>query len=117
MYSRKSIREMIIEELLNDDAMFSKYDGPGQSNSELVKKMIHHNDKDLRHPPEERGGSYMTHNQLFNICQQAEYLLDNIPEGSTIEPWMESKITTAQDALDAVYESLFARFERHNRTH
>jgi hypothetical protein len=55
----------------------------------------------------------MTHNQLFNICTQAQYLLDNIPEGSTIEPWMESKITTAQDALDAVYESLFARFENH----
>jgi len=113
MYSRKSIREMIIEELLNDDAMFSKYDAPGQSNQELVQKMVQHNEKNLLHPEEERGGSYMTHNQLFNICTQAQYLLDNIPEGSTIEPWMESKITTAQDALDAVYESLFARFENH----
>lgn len=112
MHSRKSIREMIIEELLNDDAMFSKYDAPGQSNQELVQKMIQHNDNSLLHDPEERGGSYMTHNQLFNICQQAQYLLDSIPEGSTIEPWMESKITTAQDALDAVYESLFAKLER-----
>jgi len=112
MYSKKSIREMIIEELLNDDAMFSKYDFPGQSNSELVGNMIQSNEKNLLHPSHEKKGSYMTHNQLFNICQQAQYLLDNIPEGKEIEPWMESKITTAQDALDSVYESLFARFER-----
>ena len=69
MHSRKSIREMIIEELLNDDAMFSKYEMPGQSNSELVNNMIQSNDTDLLHPDTERGGSYMTHNQLFNICQ------------------------------------------------
>lgn len=111
MYSREKIRNMIIEELLNDDAMFSKHDVPGQSNHELVKKMVHNNEKDLRHPPEERGGSYMTHNQLYNICAQARYLMDNIPKGATIEPWMESKLTTAQDALDSVYESLFARIE------
>ena len=73
MKSRKEIREMIIEELLNDDAMFSKHDVPGESNQELMS---------------------------------------NIPEGATLEPWMESKITTAQDALDAVYESLFARIEK-----
>ena len=115
MYSRKSIREMIIEELLNDDAMFSKYDLPGQPNVELVGNMIQSNEKDLLHPAHERGGSYMTHNQLFNICQQAKYLLENIPEGSTLEPWMESKITTAQDALDSVYESLFAKFERQRK--
>ena len=111
MKSRKEIREMIIEELLNDDAMFSKHDVPGESNQELVKKMINHNEENLLHPSEEKHGSYMTHNQLYNICAQARYLLDNIPEGSTLEPWMESKITTAQDALDSVYESLFARFE------
>lgn len=113
MKSRKEIREMIIEELLNDDAIFANYDAPGQSNQALVKNMINHNEKNLLHSDEERHGSYMTHNQLFNICSQAKYLLDNIPEGSTIEPWMESKITTAQDALDAVYESLFARIENH----
>jgi hypothetical protein len=111
MKSRKQIRDIIIEELLNDDAMFAKYDSPGQSNQALVKKMISHNEKDMLHPEEERSGSYMTHNQLFNICAQARYLMDNIPEGATIEPWMESKITTAQDALDSVYESLFARIE------
>ncbi len=112
MKQRKNIREIIIEELLNDDAMFSKYEMPGESNQELINKMISHNEKNLLHPGEERAGSYMTHNQLFNICSQAKYLLDNIPEGSTLEPWMESKITTAQDALDSVFESLFARFER-----
>ena len=111
MKSKKEIRKMIIEELLNDDAMFLKYDVPGESNQALVKKMINHNEKNLMHPNEERHGSYMTHNQLYNICAQARYLLDNIPEGSTLEPWMESKITTAHDALDSVYESLFARFE------
>ena len=111
MKSRREIRKLIVEELLNDDAIYSTYEVPGHSNQELIKKMIHSNEKDLTHPPEERGGSYMTHNQLFNICTQARYLLDNIPEGATIEPWMESKITTAQDALDAVYESLFARIE------
>lgn len=112
MKSRKEIREMIIEELLNDDAMFSKHDFPGESNQALVSKMIQHNEKNLLHPDEERHGSYMTHNQLFNICAQARYLMSNIPEGSTLEPWMESKITTAQDALDSVYESLFARIEK-----
>ena len=111
MKSRKEIRDMIIEELLNDDAMFLKYDAPGESNQALVKKMISHNEKNLLHPSEERHGSYMTHNQLYNICHQARYLMDNIPEGATIEPWMESKLTTAQDALDSVYESLFARIE------
>ena len=115
MYSRKSIREMIIEELLNDDAMFSKYDLPGQSNSELVGDMIQSNEKDLLHPSHEKRGSYMTHKQLFNMCKQAQYLLNCIPEGSTLEPWMESKITTAHDALDSVYESLFARFERQRK--
>jgi len=112
MKSRKEIRDMIIEELLNDDAMFSKHDVPGESNQELVKKMIKHNEKNLLHPEEERHGSYMTHKQLFNICSQARYLMSNIPEGSTLEPWMESKITTAHDALDSVYESLFARIEK-----
>jgi len=113
MHSRKSIRDMIIEELLNDDAMFSKYDAPGESNQDLIRKMVHHNEKDLLHPKSERNGSYMTHNQLFNILSQSQYLLDNIPEGSTLEPWMESKITTAKEALDSVYENLFSRFERH----
>ena len=112
MKSRKEIREMIIEELLNDDAMFSKHDAPGESNQELVKKMMQHNEKDLLHTEKEKHGSYMTHGQLFNICAQARYLMSNIPEGATLEPWMESKITTAQDALDSVYESLFARIEK-----
>ena len=111
MKLKKEVRKMIIEELLNDDAMFSKYDMPGESNQDLIKKMVQHNEKNMLHPEEERHGSYMTHNQLFNICAQARYLMDNIPEGATIEPWMESKLTTAQDALDSVYESIFARIE------
>jgi len=111
MQSRRELRKMIIEELLNDDAMFSKYDSPGESNQELIKKMIQHNEKDLTHPDSERSGSYMSHKQLFNMCYQARYLMDNIPEGSVLEPWMESKITSAHDALDSVFESLFSRFE------
>lgn len=111
MKSRRELRQMIIEELLNDDAMFSKYDSPGESNQELIKKMIHNNEKDLLHDEEESAGSYMSHTELFNICNQAKYLLDNIPEGSTLEPWMESKITSAHDALDSVFESLFSKFE------
>ena len=112
MKSRRSLRKMIIEELINDDAIFAGQQAPGDSNQELIKKMIKHNDKNLTHPDSERHGSYMTHNQLFNICEQAQYLLSNVPEGSTLEPWMESKLTVASEALDSVFKSLYARLER-----
>tara|TARA_B100000287_G_C20367609_1_gene676421 strand:- start:56 stop:394 length:339 start_codon:yes stop_codon:yes gene_type:complete len=112
MKSRQSLRKMIIEELINDDAIFSNQEVPGESNQELIKKMIKHNEKDLMHPDNERNGSYMTHNQLFHICNQADYLLNNVPEGSTLEPWMETKLTIASEALDSVYKSLFSRLEK-----
>lgn len=112
MNTKRKIRNMIIEELLNDDAMFSRYDSPGESNQELVSKMIKNNEMDLVDPNDE-SGSYMTHSQLFNIRKQAEYLLKNLPEGVTLEPWMESKLTSAHDALDAVFESLFSKIEKH----
>ena len=44
----------------------------------------------------------MTRNQLLQMAEYAMFLADNMPENAQLEPWVQSKITLANDYISKV---------------
>ena len=60
--------------------------------------------------------SYMAYRNLHDIYENVEELLHMLDEDETLEDWIESKITTAKNAISDVYSSI--RYDkRHEHEH
>jgi uncharacterized protein (DUF2344 family) len=50
----------------------------------------------------------MTRNQLLQMAEYAMFLAENMPENAQLEPWVQSKITLANDYISKVKHYLEA---------
>lgn len=50
----------------------------------------------------------MARDQLLNMAEYATFLADNMPENAQLEPWVQAKITLANDYISKVKHYLEA---------
>jgi len=57
------------------------------------------------------GGTYMAKAQIAEVLRNAEHLmhlLEELPEDTCLEPWQQSKLTLANDYLEAVKTAMLS---------
>ena len=68
-------------------------------------------DVDVNNTPVDSEEAKMVKSQLINIRKSVEELLDSIKPGQDMEPWVQAKLTLAQDYLQTVKNNLLDREE------
>jgi hypothetical protein len=84
---------------------------PGKSWAEKIKKQMETADKKPQTKKADADGSYMSRGFVRQMAQQARELIDLVDQAGQLEDWQESKITSAANSLNAVYNALKYRDE------
>lgn len=78
------------------------------------KENRHWSERDMKENidhEEDEPRSYMAYRNLHDIYENVEELLHMLDEDETLEDWIESKITTAKNAISDVYSAI--RYDKH----
>jgi hypothetical protein len=121
--SREKLRILLMEEYINsyleEDAVFSKHDMPGDVNGShgecepCARKRLAKNSQDHEHSgcgcgsdSKKHKKSYMAKPQLAKIARYAQSLHDTIEDNQELEDWQESKIAQMAQMIGDVYHAL-----------
>ncbi len=109
--NRHDLRSLIYEEIksvLQDDAIFSDRDIPGVLASRDFPGDYSEDGRNLSygHTKSSDHEGRSTWKQLYYIFRKSQSLYDILQDDDDLPEWVQSKVTSAADKIDSVYEYL-----------